>query len=154
MSTRTGQCLCGAVRFQAENVPGHASVCHCRMCQRWTGSAFVEVSVPTSDVTWTGLDKIRAFASSDWGERAFCTTCGSHLYFRVTQQGAFFGKTDIPLGLFDQTQGFALKAEIYIDHKPASYAFADQGQRRMTRADCVAAFPVLAEGAEDDRANA
>ena len=141
MNTRTGQCLCGAVRFQAENVPGHASVCHCRMCQRWTGSAYVEVSVPSGDVTWTGGDHIRVFASSKLGERAFCDICGSHLYFRVTQEGDFFGNLDLPLGLFDDTAGFDLKAEIFVDQKPAAYALADTGQRQITRAECLAVFP-------------
>lgn len=143
MSTRTGQCLCGVVRFQAENVPGQASVCHCRMCQRWTGSAFVEVSVAEGDVDWTGADHIRVFASSSLGERAFCDTCGSHLYFRVMQAGAFFGNLDLPLGLFDDPSGFDLTSEIFIDHKPDTFALADQGQRRLTRADCLAAFPAL-----------
>jgi hypothetical protein len=36
--------------------------------------------------------------------------------------------------------------EIYIDFKPDSYAFAGEGRKVLTRADCVARFPLLASG--------
>ena len=35
-----GGCLCGAVRYTAEADPTSATVCHCRDCQKFTGSAF------------------------------------------------------------------------------------------------------------------
>lgn len=139
MTTRTGHCLCGAVRLVARDVPATATVCHCRMCQRWTGSAYHEVSVPTTQVDWQG-ETITVFASSHLGERAFCGTCGSHLYFRVTQEGPWSGNYDIPLGLFDDTQGITLAAEIFVDEKPDAYAIADCGQLRLTRADVIEKF--------------
>jgi len=35
-----GGCACGAVRYRVKNAPFRTSVCHCRACQRRTGSAF------------------------------------------------------------------------------------------------------------------
>src|SRR5262245_9456869 len=35
-----GGCLCGAVRYTAEAEALSATVCHCRDCQKFTGSAF------------------------------------------------------------------------------------------------------------------
>ena len=42
-----GGCLCGAVRYTADADPTSATVCHCKDCQKFTGSAFaVLVRVP------------------------------------------------------------------------------------------------------------
>ena len=38
-----GGCACGAVRYRVRNRPFRTSVCHCRACQRRTGSAFVGI---------------------------------------------------------------------------------------------------------------
>lgn len=38
---REGGCACGAVRYRLESAPMFVHCCHCRECQRQTGSAFV-----------------------------------------------------------------------------------------------------------------
>ena len=50
-----GGCLCGAVRYTAEADPTSATVCHCRDCQKFTGSAFAAlVRVPKEALTIEG----------------------------------------------------------------------------------------------------
>ena len=39
--TLEGGCACGAVRYRLESAPMFVHCCHCRDCQRQTGSAFV-----------------------------------------------------------------------------------------------------------------
>ncbi|WP_232962519.1 GFA family protein [Paracoccus tegillarcae] len=108
------------------------------------GSALLEVDVPEGQVDWQGQDHIARRQSSDWAERTWCADCGSNLYFRMTGDSEFGGKYSIPLGLFDDPNGFVLSSEIYIDHKPDSFAYAGApGRRQLTRADCVAKFPLL-----------
>ncbi|TML50019.1 MAG: hypothetical protein E6G20_00630 [Actinobacteria bacterium] len=34
-----GGCMCGGVRFEVTEAPAHAGYCHCRRCQRRTGTA-------------------------------------------------------------------------------------------------------------------
>ncbi|MCU0687624.1 MAG: GFA family protein [Polyangiaceae bacterium] len=36
-----GGCACGAIRYRLESAPMFVHCCHCRDCQRQTGSAFV-----------------------------------------------------------------------------------------------------------------
>ena len=57
-SARTGRCHCGAVRFEAREVPETYGVCHCAMCRRWNGSALIGVTVKEEHVAFEGAEKI------------------------------------------------------------------------------------------------
>ena len=39
----TGHCLCGSVTVTATSSKPHLEACHCEMCRRWCGSAYVAV---------------------------------------------------------------------------------------------------------------
>ena len=138
---KTGGCLCGAVRFVARAVPSDVGVCHCVQCRRWTGSALHSVYVPENEVTWEG--DVSVFTSSNWAERGFCAKCGTGLYFRMTDGSEWAGTYDMPIGIFDTADGLGLHHEIYVDEEIIQ--LADQGQKRMTRAECVAKNPKLDE---------
>ncbi len=134
---RQGGCMCGAVRFVARDVPGVYDICHCEMCRRWTGSSLLSVSVPSERVEWQGRKHVAVRQSSEWAERAWCTQCGSGLWFRVTDpENPGFGMTEIPLGLFDEPDGFVLESEIHVDVKPDSYAYRDEPHRKLTGRQC------------------
>ena len=136
MTKRTGKCMCGAVEFTAQDVPEGFGICHCEMCRRWTGSALMAVSVPVKGVTWKGEAHVRTLQSSDWAERAWCQRCGTGLYYHVTADGPMTENYEIPIGLFDDTEGLVLKREIYIDHKPSCFDSAGDHQR-MTRSEVL-----------------
>jgi len=144
-SERTGQCLCGAVSFKATHVPEEFSVCHCRMCRQWTGSALFGVSIPKQHVQWQGEAQIAEYKSSNWAKRGFCRKCGSNLYFQFTLPGeTWTDETEIPLGLFDDPNGFRLRSEIYSDEAPDSYQLVDKGHKRLTRAGLIEILPIVA----------
>lgn len=44
-----GGCACGAVRYRLRSVPMFVNCCHCRDCQRQTGSAFAVNAVYEAD---------------------------------------------------------------------------------------------------------
>jgi hypothetical protein len=91
-SPYTGGCQCGAVRFRAARL-GRASICHCRMCQKATGS-FYGPYVTGHDVEWTrGAPK--HFASSNLARRGFCADCGTPLTYESE------GVTELAIGAFD-----------------------------------------------------
>lgn len=136
----TGRCLCGGVRFRA-TVPAQFGACHCDMCRRWTGSAFLGVTVARDRIQWDGADSIRTIQSSDWAERAFCGKCGSPLYYHVTLDDPMSQSIELPIGLLDDASGLEFSNEIYIDHKPDSFAYA--GDRpRLTRKETLAKFGI------------
>lgn len=79
----TGACQCGAVRFAISAGPALASLCHCRMCQRASGNAFVPLyEVPAARITWAGA-RPAEWASSNISQRGFCARCGTPLYLRT-----------------------------------------------------------------------
>jgi hypothetical protein len=41
MARHEGGCLCGKVRFAVSADPMRVTVCHCRFCQRNTGTAYL-----------------------------------------------------------------------------------------------------------------
>ena len=49
MQTFEGQCACGQVRYRLTSKPMFVHCCHCRDCQRQTGSAFVVNALIESD---------------------------------------------------------------------------------------------------------
>jgi hypothetical protein len=65
----TGACMCGAVRFAISMPPLGAAYCHCKRCQRRTGSAF-SVSALTQPGSFTiteGEDLVRTYDPGDGG---------------------------------------------------------------------------------------
>ncbi len=128
MTALTGHCLCGAVTLRVENHRGFTAICHCRMCQRWSGGLFICFPADADDVAVDG--PVMRYASSGFAERAFCGTCGSHLWYRA--QGGD-GHYALMPGLFDRARDLPLKSEIYTDRAlPGLALYGDHA--RATRA--------------------
>ncbi len=137
MSSKTGGCLCGAVRYALETEPDHVDYCHCAMCARFGGPMGLEV--PPGGISWEGEEQIQTHASSEWAERGFCKVCGSSLFWRMTAEGPGQGMISLNAGTLDDRNGLPLKTEIYIDMKPDGFAFAGE-RKTMTEAEVIAAF--------------
>lgn len=133
--TREGGCLCGSVRFSAELSKPGIGACHCGMCRKWTGGALLTIR---STVTWLSDETVKTYPSTAWAERGFCSTCGSCLFYRLTQ-GPAAGMTLLTAGSLDDLEGLALDHEVYVDHAPDAWAFAGE-LHRMTEAEVMAAF--------------
>jgi hypothetical protein len=76
-----GGCLCGAVRYRVTAEPVRASICHCRNCQRRTGSAFgIGAYFREADVEIHGELKTYEYRSDEsgrWLRTQFCPNCGN-----------------------------------------------------------------------------
>ncbi len=101
MTETTGGCLCGRVRYTATGEPAFSGICHCRNCQRFTGSAFeTTIGFPTSSVSVQG--ELKTYDEiSDAGRavrRRFCPNCGSGV---IAEADAFPGITIFLAGSLD-----------------------------------------------------
>ena len=137
--SHSGSCLCGAVRFTVHIPVTETAACHCSMCRKWSGGVFMALQLPADAVQIEGVESMRLFASSPWAERAFCGTCGSNLFYRVTAEGPMQGEIHMALGVLDDPSGIELSTELFIDLKPDGYGFA-QATHQLTEAQVMAMF--------------
>jgi hypothetical protein len=88
--TRThasGGCLCGTVRFRFALPTLWCAHCHCSLCRRAHGAAFVTwVGVASDRFELTsGAESLVRYASTPAARRSFCGQCGSTLFFESTR---------------------------------------------------------------------
>ncbi len=93
----TGSCLCGTIKYEAdETQAGDALHCHCKDCQKVTGSGKATVVLfPQNAVTIEGAYKTYHKIGTDGSHvgRAFCPDCGSQLFTFVQEiEGSVFIK--------------------------------------------------------------
>jgi len=98
-----GGCLCGKVRYSADAEPEFVGVCHCKNCQKGTGTAFsVVVALPSPALSVQGT--LHTFTGrGDSGKityRRFCPECGSAL---IDEAEVMPGVTMILAGTLDDT---------------------------------------------------
>ena len=109
----TGGCMCGAIRYECLAEPIAMGICHCRDCQRATGSAFAAaLIVPRSAMTITGEVKYYGVTgdSGNLVSRGFCPHCGSRLFGTPANPGVI----SIQAGSLDDPSRFKPQAEIYV----------------------------------------
>jgi hypothetical protein len=76
----SGGCACGAVRYEVEAEPVVMLNCHCRDCQRASGSGYAAiVVVPKTAVRLNGELRFHKVVGDNGKavERGFCPACGS-----------------------------------------------------------------------------
>jgi hypothetical protein len=79
----TGGCNCGSVRYEVTEPLVRASYCHCKRCQRRTGTAASAQAhpAPGSFRIVAGKGKLRMWKPADGdGEKWFCGECGSAMF--------------------------------------------------------------------------
>ena len=133
-SGKTGQCLCGKVKFRLVGEVHEVGACHCDMCRRWTGGPAFAVD-GDYDVEIDGEESIVFYRSSDWAERGFCGTCGSNLFYRIVESGKMLSKA----GALDDQSDLSFVSQIFIEEKPDWYAFANK-TKNMTGSEVFAMY--------------
>ncbi|MBD8524522.1 GFA family protein [Pseudomarimonas arenosa] len=129
ISQASGQCQCGAVRFELALPSKWLAHCHCNMCRHAHGAGYV---------TWLGMaaercqiqdpeQQLRWYASSPEAERGFCARCGSPLFFRSSR---WAGELHIAFAQIRDAVDRQPQAHVFWDSHVAWATPADDGLPR------------------------
>lgn len=80
--SRSGQCLCGAVKYVLAGEPNTVALCHCRDCQRSAGAPMVSWAMFPEVALTVIQGQPKTINSSGTAMRSFCADCGSGLFYR------------------------------------------------------------------------
>ncbi len=145
----TGGCLCGAVRYEASEAPNLNGTCNCRVCQKWTGSAyFAFAGFPKAAFRFTrGEPKFHK--SSAVMERGFCAECGSGVATRYLFP-EWAGRVFVGLGTLDDPEAVPLNFHFGVESQLSWVHFDDDLHRARCDedADLAAAFAAAEAGEE------
>ena len=104
----TGRCECAKVQYQVDGEITDFSHCHCSICRRFGGAAFVSWGGVARDAFSyvSGEDHVRAYSFSERADCIFCTTCGSTILVDFKPEadmlyitmGTVDGDVDCPIG--------------------------------------------------------
>lgn len=118
-----GHCLCGGVRLTVKAPLTELSFCHCSQCRRQTGLYYATTDVLVDDLLIDGVEQIRWYRSSPQAQRAFCSTCGSALFWQADGSN----RIAIMAGVFDQPTGLSGGRHIYCDDRADYYELPVSG---------------------------
>ncbi len=126
MKPVTGSCLCGKVAFTVNGAPLMFLYCHCRSCQRSSGSVHAaNLAYPEGAVKWSrGEDLIELFVDTEENPgfpRRFCRRCGSPVP-KLSRNGKFWV---VPSGTLDADPGIKPQANIFWEEHAPWYVSAD-----------------------------
>ncbi len=127
-----GECMCGAVTVTAPTSAPDLSVCHCQMCRRQNSFAFVSLNVDQDSIVMDG--PVAVFKSSDWAQRAFCSACGSTLWYGLQHDG----QRNLSAGLFPKVSDHIVR-EYFVDQCLLGAGFAGDHEK-LTRQETFALF--------------
>jgi len=125
----TGGCLCGRVRYEVTEPLVSAGYCHCKRCQRRTGTAasFSVRIVPGSLRILSGEELIHSFEPPDGFAKVFCSDCGSALWSRNPEDPDVIS---IRLGTFDEDPGIRPSYRQFVAYAAAWEPIPDDGLPR------------------------
>ena len=127
-----GSCRCGQVAYSGSADPIFMGVCHCKACQKGSGSAFnAVVAVPKPAISITGTVSTYE-GKGDTGNatyKRFCPECGSP----VAEEAAVMADVVmIPVGTLDDPSSVKPVMQIYCD-SAQPWALLEGGLQRFAK---------------------
>jgi hypothetical protein len=117
----SGGCYCRRVRYRASGVSRQVTECHCSQCRKQAGHRYASTGAKTSDIEIDGAANITWYRASPHAERGFCSTCGSHLFWKLSSED-YIG---ILAASIDEQSGLHMSKHIFIEDKGDYYEITD-----------------------------
>ena len=115
MTSMTGSCLCGSVRYEVSGEPLFARFCCCRDCQRQSGSGHAAGwGFPATGFRLISGEPKRYAKTGDSGNtitRCFCPDCGSTAFLLVSARPHLL---TVRVGTLDDPSGFRPESAIFV----------------------------------------
>lgn len=106
----TGQCHCGAIRYQVAGDPLNHALCHCKDCRRHAGAPVVGWTMYPADALELLSGTPKVYASSGHGRRHFCGDCGTGLLY--INEEMLPGLIDVQSATYDDPDAIPAQAHI------------------------------------------
>ena len=112
-----GGCLCGNVRFRAAGTPLRTLACHCRFCQRMTGSSYYAESMyPIDAVKFNDAAMSRYEHTSEGSGKVvyvhFCPKCGTAVTLTFERWPEYRA---VSRGTFDEPNRMVISSHIWTE---------------------------------------
>lgn len=133
-NTHYGSCLCKEVRFEAQGKLESFFLCHCRHCQKGSGSAHSANLFSTGGkLIWLqGVDRVQTYNLPQTRHtKSFCQNCGSALPYQLTSTNLLV----IPAGSLDTE----------VSRKPNAHIFCASSATWDNELESVQRFAKLPE---------
>ena len=114
-SSLTGGCLCGAIRYTISAPVSALRACHCKNCQKASGSGGTVNAVVQEDAFKITHGETRRYDDSATQSgrtlsRHFCGTCGSPIYSHRNPRPGF---VVVRAGTIDDSSGMKITGNIW-----------------------------------------
>ena len=117
----SGGCYCGRVRYRASAVSRQVTECHCSECRKQAGHRHASTGAKSSDIEIDGTANVTWYRASPDAERGFCSTCGSHLFWKPSNEDYIA----ILAASIDEPTGLRMAKHIFVDDKGDYYEITD-----------------------------
>lgn len=114
----TGGCACGAVRYEVEVNLNAVFFCHCKICQKLSGTpAAIDALVKPGTMKFIRGEP-KFYQSSPFAKRGFCEECGSRLFWTAPEKRDW---DNIPIGSLDNPEKVLPSEHICVESQISWY---------------------------------
>ena len=124
-SPYTGECLCGSIQYEIDEIEPRMGHCHRTMCRQFHGAAFATLGeAKVENFRWTKGETLLAhYKASNGTVRGFCKECGSSMTFAPSDDAGEL--IEFSLGTLNSEMDLRPDAHIYVGSKASWFEVCD-----------------------------